>query len=61
MKVQLIMEAGYQAAMSDYAKFGRPNRSQYEPWDEDGAFETGYENYVYEVKKEKLDQARSWL
>ena len=59
--VFMLMESGYQAAMRDYLTYGRFNRKAYEPWDEDGAFENGYENYAYEIKKEKLDEARDAL
>ena len=53
-----LMEAGYQAAMSDYATYGKPNRKGYDNWDEDGHFETGYENYVYERRQERIDENR---
>ncbi|MET0787363.1 MAG: hypothetical protein ABWY25_11730 [Paenisporosarcina sp.] len=56
--VFVLQEAGYQAAMRDYATYGKPMKSNYPGWEEDKPFETGYENYVYERKQERLNEIR---
>ena len=56
--VFVLMEAGYQAAVRDYATYGKPMRKNYPDWDEYGNFESGYENYVYERRQERIEENR---
>ena len=42
----------------DYATYGKPMRKGYPNWNEDGHFETGYENYVYERRQERIEENR---
>lgn len=56
MKQQLIFEAGYQAGGRDLNMYGKPMCTNYSPWDENGSFEQGYNQAIYEWRKEKINE-----